>query len=685
MVKIGEFNTVWGDLKDSKNVELIFNCEIETKKEKIIVELVTKDIYNLFVNEEFVSYGPARTAKGYARIERLDISSYITDGQNVVSVHVLSNDARSLHLAKGEPFFGARILADGEMIKDTDDFQCYLNTDRIKKVERMSCQRGFLEVYDVRGDYPEIGKVSVSCPQLLERRTAYSKNSVKKASYVLSGGVERMTTNTWVDDFTKLLDTGEWLEAYPRKECDLVLSEEFVSFDYKKEVVPDGLRYEVYGFPHVITGKFVIKVKVTERTSVWVTFDDLLKDGYVRFNRERIIHGLKWTLEPGEYTLYSQEVYAAKYIQLITDKCVRIQEVSIICVENPDVMEFKIPPMEKALRTIVEAAQNSLAQNAYDLFTDCPTRERSGWLCDSYFMGKAERFFTGQNKVEKDFLENYLLYNGELFEHKGIIPMCYPAQPPTKEEYIPAWILWYVLELEDYKKRTGDNEFVEHHRQRFADILDFFQGYENEYGLLENLEGWVFVEWSKATDFVDGVNIPTNILYTEALRAIGEMLEKDELIEKSANLRQIIRDMAFDGEVYRDNAIRVDGQLQMTQNVSEFNQTIVAYFRLEPEGSKFYERFKERFKTVKKEVHPAALFIGSVLRLMTLYDMGEYKLVLEECKEHFLEMAKLTGTLWEMFGGNASCNHGFGAVVGKVICEAIFKLQEEKGEVYERS
>ncbi|MFR4025840.1 MAG: hypothetical protein ACLTZY_09220 [Alistipes indistinctus] len=35
----------------------------------------------------------------------------------------------------------------------------------------------------------------------------------------------------------------------------------------------------------------------------------------------------------------------------------------------------------------------------------------------------------------------------------------------------------------------------------------FAPGYENEDELLENLGKWVFVEWSKANDFVQDVNL----------------------------------------------------------------------------------------------------------------------------------------------------------------------------------
>lgn len=739
MGKIHKFDTIWGKLQDNKNIELCFQCEIESYKE-VLIELVAKDIYNLFVNDRFVSYGPARTAKGYARVERLDVSSFlqpedkqVTGAGNVdtkkqvvgstrtencrnkISVYVHAVNTRTLHLAEGQPFFGIRVYGDGKLIKQTEDFTCHLVGDRMKKVERMSSQRGYLEVYDLQGNFPEVETEKVPCPKLLERRASYSKNEIQKADYVLSGTVEIDKTRIWENDFTRQLDTGERLDAYARSECHCVLSKELLSFVYTPDVAETempfedktsaimsykniiGLRYLVYQLPRVCCGKFVIKLKASKRTDIWVTFDDLLKDGYVKFNREHIIHGLKWTLSEGEHTLYSQEVYSAKYIQLITDGSVEIQEVSIICIENPDVGDFVIPShllpdreieslvgnSLKGFETIVTAARNSLSQNAFDIFTDCPTRERSGYICDSYFMGKAEHFFTGQNKVERDFLENYLLYDGEMLGHKGIMPMCYPSQEAAKDSYIPAWILWYVLELYDYKKRSGDDAFVELHKERMKDILEFFKGYENEYGFLENLEGWVFVEWSKASDFVDGVNIPTNILYAEVLRVAGKLLGEEHLVVRAKAMRDELRALAFDGEVYRDNAIRVDGKLTITENVSEFNQIIAAYFKMEEDGSQFYRDFVQRFQRVQREIHPAALFVGSVLRLMTLYDMGEYELVLKECKEHFLEMAEMTGTIWELFGGNASCNHGFGAVIGKVVCEAVLRLQEQKGEWYE--
>lgn len=432
-------------------------------------------------------------------------------------------------------------------------------------------------------------------------------------------------------------------------------------------------KYKLYRFESVHCGKFRIKVKCDRPVTIWLTYDDILIDGYINFNREQIIHGLKWELATGEYDLYSQEVYSAKFIALISDNDIEICSVSMVRIENAQTMVRSEDISDEELQLIVKAAENTFKQNAYDLLMDCPTRERAGYLCDGYFTAKAEKFFTGSNLVEKNFLENYLLYNGKDFSDPGIMPMCYPSDSSGNGIYIPNWILWYVLELGDYLKRTGDKEFIEKHTKRLRDILKFFKKYENEYGFLENLESWVFIEWSKASDFIEGVNFPSNILYAAALEEAGNMLGNKDLMEKAEYLKRTIRKISFKDGIFHDNAVRKDGHLVITDNVSEVCQDYALYFGIADRNDKdFYERFLNRFEIGKEQnnICESNMFTGYVIRLLILQREGEHNRVLDECKEKFLPMAKRTGTIWELFAENASCNHGFGSIVGKIVYES---------------
>ena len=78
--------------------------------------------------------------------------------------------------------------------------------------------------------------------------------------------------------------------------------------------------------------------------------------------------------------------------------------------------------------------------------------------------------------------------------------MCYPADHPGGD-FVTQWPLWFVLQLEQYLERSGDHEMVEGLRARVLKVFDYFRPFQNADGLLQDLKGWVFVEWSKSNDY----------------------------------------------------------------------------------------------------------------------------------------------------------------------------------------
>lgn len=689
----------WAKDKFMRNTELCFVCKVGFCEDAVL-SFIARDSYNLYINGKFVQYGPARAAKGYARVENVALGQYLTEGENVIAVYVQTNATKTLCFALEEPLFAAEIRDGGKLLRETDDFACYEMIDKVRKVERMSSQRGYVEVYRMQKDrepfderlYEKCELVPVAMPKLLERNVAVATHEIVKAEKIEQGGVRVDPTLSWENDFTRLLDSGKNLMSYTRSECDVVLSKELLPFVFEKDETSAELRYETYDFSRTRCGKFQIKLSVKARTTLWLVYDDILIDGKIKFNREQITHGLKWELEKGDYTLHSNEVYVAKYVGLIISGDAEIQEVSFINVENPNAGRMQFTCADKDLEKIVDAARHSFEHNAYDLLTDCPSRERAGYLCDGFFEARAEQFFSGENPVEKNLLENYALYTNEYFPHDGILPMCYPSVAAGKDDFIPNWILWYVLQLEDYFLRTGDEGFVKGRSEQIKTILEYFQNYENEYGLLENLEGWVFVEWSKANDFVDGVNFPSNMCYYGALRAAARILEDKALAQKAERLKETIVKLSYNGEFFVDNALRENGKLKITKNISETCQNYAAFFQIftKEENPAFYQRLINALGCFHREaknggVYASNMFIGYVLRLMILLREGEYEAVLAECKNRFLDMAQSTGTIWELFQTNASCDHGFGAIVGQLIVYSlcgILEIDEKTKTVY---
>ena len=233
--------------------------------------------------------------------------------------------------------------------------------------------------------------------------------------------------------------------------------------------------------------------------------------------------------------------------------------------------------------------------------------------------------------------------------------------------------VWYVLELEKYWERTGDAELIQQAEKRIYALLDYFSGFENELGLLENLEGWVFVEWSGANDkdLVTGVNFPTNMLYARMLQAAGRLYHKSELRNKAEQLRNVIRKYSFNGRFYTDN-MRRDGKTLVNSNVCTEVCQYYAFFT----GVADTKRDEALWQILLSEFGPERAvhntypeiaftntFIGQYLRIELLYQNHCYDEVIKNIKSYFLPMARETGTLWEHKRPTASCNHGFASYV----------------------
>lgn len=66
---------IWAKDCFEQNTELCFYTDVERHK-SVLMKLMAKDVYNLYVNGRFVAYGPARAAKGYVRTDVFDLTGF---------------------------------------------------------------------------------------------------------------------------------------------------------------------------------------------------------------------------------------------------------------------------------------------------------------------------------------------------------------------------------------------------------------------------------------------------------------------------------------------------------------------------------------------------------------------------------------------------------------------------------
>ena len=251
--------------------------------------------------------------------------------------------------------------------------------------------------------------------------------------------------------------------------------------------------------------------------------------------------------------------------------------------------------------------------------------------------------------------------------------------PSTSNNYIPQWSMWYVLELYDYFTKRGRGDRKDDFKAQLYGLLDYFKRYENEYGLLEKLPFWNFVEWSKLNQRVHDVSWPTNMLFAEAVECIGKMYDDNALLEKAAKLRETVNSMAWNGKMYMDRAMRQeDGSLKNTDELSETTQYYAFRYGLADLNEERCAYLKDMVMNVFgkdimaekcPEIEPSNSLPGFYIRTELMLRWKMYPELIEYIKHFFLPMAQETGTLWEHRTPGASCDHGFASYIAIAIEE----------------
>ncbi len=668
------------------------NCRVQfktvcEKAENAKIHIATSGVYQLWINGEFVSYGPARAGKNHFRMEDIDISAYLKNEKNAVVIEVAGYYCSNFYIMQQPSFLQAEIVSDDKVLASTDtDFTARINPYYTQKIQRYSYQRTFAEAYkssNIDAFFTNFTKGNEDievCEEktIIERKVGYPEFEKTKAVAKFSGSVERIIPKEYTYDRYCIavgMKEGE-ATGWKLNEADAIPEKDYqeMKFSLCDCVSENGQlsnSYNIYELPYNATGMITLNVTAESDLTLYLAFDEIIIGNMIKPTRCRGCNIIKYQLSAGNHKIHTFEVYTMKYLQIIAvgGSC-RVENISLVEYKHPTI-SAPVSSDEK-LQKIIDAAVETYRQNAVDLFTDCPSRERAGWLCDSYFLARAEYAITGKNTVEENFLENFLHEDIYGKVPKGMFPMCYPADHRFGR-HIPSWGMFLVVELRDYLDRTGKRELVDRFKDKVYGLIEHFDEFVNSHGLLEDLKSWVFVEWSRAndTDMVQGINYPNNMMYYLTLKCAGELYNDESLLLRAENVKTKILEQSFDGEFFVDRAVRTNDGIFPVPESTEVCQ-YYAFFT----GIATPESHPELFSTLVKEfgpdrdtqncypnIWPAAPFIGNYLRLQMLMDNGYKKEVLENIKGYFYYMAERTGTLWEAAEESHSCNHGFASAV----------------------
>lgn len=647
--------------------------------------------YLVFVNDVFVAHGPARTAHGFYKVDEIVLKDFLSEGENLVKIRSVGYNVNSFCYLDQPSFLCAEVRLENEVIAYTEENADGMNFEavsyplRIQKVQRYSYQRTFAESYNLSRDCGSSVELERTEDKIfIKRDVPYGEYQRLFPVSALQRG--NLTTSQKEEYYNKreITRISDCYKGYPATELEYASHVEYGKLDFG---VPTSCEQKLSEIELVAnqyidldmgknqTGLVAMELEVHRTGTVFVAFDELMTDGRLDPFRNSSSNIIALHVEEGTYHFISAEPYGMKYVRIAAADCeVTIRDFSLIEIAFPNrKISAEFIGKDEVMQRIFDAAKLSFRANTVDTYMDCPTRERAGWLCDSFFTSRVERVLTGNSVVEKSFLETLLLPDFFGYLPKGMLPMCYPCDVVNKE-FIPNWAMWYALELYEYYERTADRELVDNAKSRMEDVLSYFKSFENELGLLKGLTGQVFVDASGSNTLARkrNVSFASNMLYAAFKSVLGILYNRADLKEEAKELRDVIRHYAVTEKgFFRDSADWLENTIVLGEECSEACQYYAFYFKIvtPEECPELWDTMIKDFsydqldKPKHPEIAPCNTFIGKYLRLDLLERYGYYNELYNNIRGYFSYMADKTGTLWEYISPTASCNHGFSSHV----------------------
>lgn len=246
--------------------------------------------------------------------------------------------------------------------------------------------------------------------------------------------------------------------------------------------------------------------------------------------------GLRWICRGGRESFTSLFFVAGRHVRLAVRRPpenrapVRLHRLVVRAVQYPLPREGEFRSPDDTLNRIFAATVETVRHSTFDVYMDCPGRERAGWLNDSYWTATAFTELTGDWAYDRRFLRQFA--QAPFLEHRGTVPPMYPSdcvrwpqgdggQPP-----ISGHSLFWLLQVARHVRLTGNREFACALLPAVEKVIAHFGTFRTPDGLFEGWPHDRYYDWSEVRP--GSINTADCFLYAAALRACGAAFDRQE-------------------------------------------------------------------------------------------------------------------------------------------------------------
>lgn len=542
-------HAIWISHEKKLNQYLCFQSEFNVAKiEKAAFYIAADTKYECYINGVFVGFGQFEDYPEKKVYDEYDITDFLQQGKNLISVLAYSQGEDSFQHLSGLPMVIFAITTkNGCLIASDNHIKCREAKEFISgDFERITPQRSFNFGFDLRFDdgwrtqlVSQSWANAVICD---DSRISYMPRPNHKLSLldvcsgtVLTQGQFCITNGKSVSEQMQYASL-----AYRDKQAVFGLQTE------KLELLSDNV-YWISDLGEEMAGYLVLDVEADEGAVLDIACGEHLEDMRVRSYVGGRNFAFRCVCRQGRQKIcfYIRRL-AGRYLEFFAHSGIRvIHQAGLHEVEYPLEFMSEFHSSDRLFNQIYATSVRTLHLCMHEHYEDCPQREQALYGMDSRNQMLTGYYAFGETVMPRSSLE--LLAIGQ--REDGLFEICAPAKYHLT---IPSFALAWVIALKEYALFSGDLRFVSAMQKTARNVLNFFVRHMKHDVILREHHPaiWNFYEWTDGMDNLEDdasikADAPINALFVMALDAYADLcgwIGQKEEQTWAKNISDVVRD-----------------------------------------------------------------------------------------------------------------------------------------------
>jgi len=237
---------------------------------------------------------------------------------------------------------------------------------------------------------------------------------------------------------------------------------------------------------------------------------------------------------------------------------------------------------DQMLQNVWNLMKHSLILGSQESFVDTPTREKGGFLGDSWSIGVPSMTTMGDRNMNRRILLEFL-DSQEQYWPDGRLNAVYPNTDGARD--IPDYTQMYLVWVWDYYMQTGDVAFLRENYSRIRKVAEYVDAYKNSTtGLIHNLDGgggsylYGIVDWPDQMRYGYDMTVESRTVQDvyaylgfKVISDIAELLDsvgdQDQYRQKADAMKAAINDLLLNADgMYVDG---LNSDLTQSNHISQ--------------------------------------------------------------------------------------------------------------------